>query len=520
SGNGYGVQFGADFFGGALGDQFYTAHGNVIRNSVFTANIQDDVLTDSSGQNILSNSSFDRTAVNVSQAGGSMLVKYDARVRTLKGSDGSTAVSSVVTSFTDGLGTETAGGSTSSGYTNYTSLPAHTITNASNALTTGGYNAYTVETEALSGYTASSTSAILSEPNQTVTIYLVSEEANAPGAPTITALSGTTASIGVDENSNGGTVEYTLYNSTSASYVAADGSASATAAWQTAANWEAATISGLTCNTAYSFVMNARNALGDVTATSSAGVVTTSACSSGGGGGGGGGDGSSGGGGGGSSGGGATSAGPGAFYVPLPIGSTPPVSTEPVLPPVVAPAPETPSTPAPITEVPTAPTAPASNQARTQVSSDATSFRVMLAPQDQERLASFIDAGTTPATQALGSGERRALVRDALDTMGRAPTQTDLERLAQGQIPQTRNLTREREQLPRARSTFRTIYGRDPNFQNPEENLAWNTLMYRIRFTRDLAEERQGITTFRQTFRRAPSDPFQWAVVRVLGYVR
>ncbi len=216
-------------------------------------------------------------------------------------------------------------------------------------------------------------------------------------------------------------------------------------------------------------------------------------------------------------GGGAVTAGPGAFYVPFPLDYVPPVTTVPALPPQTG---GEASSPAPVTDAPTAPSAPASNQARTQVSSDATSFRVTLAPQDQERLASFVDTGTSQATQALGSGERRALVRDALDTMGRAPTQTDLERLAQGQIPQTRNLTREREQLPRARSTFRTIYGRDPNFQNAQENLAWNTLMYRIRFTRDLAQEREGITTFRQTFRRAPSDPFQWAVVRVLGYVR
>ncbi len=140
--------------------------------------------------------------------------------------------------------------------------------------------------------------------------------------------------------------------------------------------------------------------------------------------------------------------------------------------------------------------------------------------EDQERLASFIETGTSPATQALGSGERRALVRDALQTMGRSNIPlADLERMARGEIPTTRNITRERVQLPRVRATFRSLYNRDPNFKNAEENLVWNTMMYRIRFTRDLAAEREGIQDFRRVFNRAPTDPFQWAVVRALGYV-
>ena len=44
--------------------------------------------------------------------------------------------------------------------------------------------------------------------------------------------------------------------------------------------------------------------------------------------------------------------------------------------------------------------------------------------------------------------------------------------------------------------------------------------MYRIRFPRDLAVEKQGILEFKNLFNRAPQDPFQWATVRVLGYVK
>jgi hypothetical protein len=64
------------------------------------------------------------------------------------------------------------------------------------------------------------------------------------------------------------------------------------------------------------------------------------------------------------------------------------------------------------------------------------------------------------------------------------------------------------------------IFGHAPNFQNPTENLFWNTLMYRIRFPRDLVLEKNGIVAFKAAFSKAPKDPFQWAVVRAMGYVK
>ena len=48
-------------------------------------------------------------------------------------------------------------------------------------------------------------------------------------------------------------------------------------------------------------------------------------------------------------------------------------------------------------------------------------------------------------------------------------------------IPLKRNLRRE-EATSRVRSTFRSIYGHDPNFKDAEENIAWNTLMYHSAF--------------------------------------
>lgn len=152
---------------------------------------------------------------------------------------------------------------------------------------------------------------------------------------------------------------------------------------------------------------------------------------------------------------------------------------------------------------------------------DAKEFKVPLTDEQNLVLANFVTYGISEQTRILGSGERRALVRDALQTMKTGKiSPTDLERLARGLKPIYRNKAAEVAQLPRIRQTFVSIYGHPPNFKDPTEDLAWNTLMYRIRFPRDLTAEKEGIQEFKKTFKKNPSDPFQWAVVRVLGYVK
>ena len=114
-----------------------------------------------------------------------------------------------------------------------------------------------------------------------------------------------------------------------------------------------------------------------------------------------------------------------------------------------------------------------------------------------------------------------ALLKAARETIGRVDVPVeDLEHIAEGRIPKTRNLAIERSLAPRALAAFKTIFGHTPNFKNATDNLAWNTLMYRIRFTRDLKKEAQGIMKFKQAFKKNPSDAFQWSVVRVMGYVK
>lgn len=318
-------------------------------------------------------------------------------------------------------------------------------------------------------------------------------------APTLSALSATSLSITLDTDGNATSVRYALYSSTLGSYVDASGVANSTAVWQTSSTWSTLTVASLTCNTSYSFLAVALNTA-DTASTSTASSVTTSACpvvSNGGG--------------------GAIGGGGGGGAQPI-FASTPAPSTETTQP-VQPTQPTGPEIVDPLTlNQPVVEAAPA---AKAQVTTLLTSLRLTTSANVLNRLALFVQEGTNPATRALGSGERLAVFKDAVETMGRVDVPTnDLERMAEGQIPKTRNLNIERALAPRALTTFKTMFGHAPNFKNATENLAWNTLMYRLRFPRDLKEETQGIQTFRTLFKRVPQDPFQWATVRVLGYVR
>jgi hypothetical protein len=487
--NGYGIWFAS---GG----------GNRIYDSVLSSSLGYDIRQGASVTNTVDNVTFTRTSSTVDALAAPILVKMRARALVRDSETPSTVISGATVSVTDASAAATSLGATDSdGYTAYARLPAYTITSASADTTNGGYNPYSVASTGNTGYDAFTETQVLSSRDQTLEVDLVSNLAATPGAPSLTATGRTTATVTMTANGNGSTIQYLLYNATLSSYVTSTGAPVSTPYWATAATWAGITISDLTCATTYSFVAVARNGDEIQTSTSTAGTVSTSACAS---------SGSSGGGGGGGVG------ASGSTFIPLPISTPAPITTTPVTPVVVADPVVTPVVPV---AVPVA-LAPASPATVRTVQADARSFGVTVSAEDQERLASFIETGTSPETQALGSGERRALVRDALQTMGRSNIPlADLERMARGEIPATRNITIERQQLPRVRATFRSIFNRDPNFKNANENLVWNTMMYRIRFTRNLAEEREGIQDFRALFNRTPTDPFQWAVVRALGYV-
>ncbi|MBI4449769.1 hypothetical protein HY634_01810 [Candidatus Uhrbacteria bacterium] len=161
----------------------------------------------------------------------------------------------------------------------------------------------------------------------------------------------------------------------------------------------------------------------------------------------------------------------------------------------------------------------------TKISSSATEFRITIVAAVRTIASNFVTYGTSSVTVALGSGERLAVVRDLFDTLG-SVVQGDAtklllaaEQISSGQKPTVRNLTKERAQVSAALPAFRKLTGRNaPNFQNAKDDLAWNTMLYRVRFQRNLAKERSGITKFRATFKKTPRTPADWAIVRAWAY--
>lgn len=152
---------------------------------------------------------------------------------------------------------------------------------------------------------------------------------------------------------------------------------------------------------------------------------------------------------------------------------------------------------------------------------DLKDFKVGVSSEQKRGLINFAVYGISSATQILGSGERRALIRDYLDTVGKTEIYwEDIDNMANGQKIIARNLEKERNQAAIVLNTFKKIFGHNPDFSNYSEDLAWNTMMYRIRFPRDLSKEAYGVEDFKRRFKYSPSSPFDWAVVRVLGYVK
>lgn len=160
----------------------------------------------------------------------------------------------------------------------------------------------------------------------------------------------------------------------------------------------------------------------------------------------------------------------------------------------------------------------AESAAQTKVVASAKEFKITLGGTDLAVASNFVAYGTSTATIALGSGERLALLRDQFETLGRVSVGA-LEQLAVGTIPTDRNLPKEQAAAARVLANFKRMVNHAPNFKVAKENLAWNTLMYRIRFTRDVSKEKVGIVKFKALFNRNPKTPMEWAIVRAWGYV-
>ncbi len=83
--------------------------------------------------------------------------------------------------------------------------------------------------------------------------------ANVPSAPTVNNPTTTTLDVSLSVNSNPPMTEFAIHETTVGLYVQANGSLGVTAVWQTASTWGTKTVTGLSQNTAYTFLAKARN---------------------------------------------------------------------------------------------------------------------------------------------------------------------------------------------------------------------------------------------------------------------
>jgi subtilisin family serine protease len=154
------------------------------------------------------------------------------------------------------------------------------------------------------------------------------------------------------------------------------------------------------------------------------------------------------------------------------------------------------------------------------IRADSIEFKISLSSEQQSAITNFVSYGISTKTVVLGSGERRAVIRDYFETVGRPDVRwDDIERMVNGQKVLARNLPKEVAQVNTVLKVFKKIYGHDPKFSDPKEDLVWNTMMYRIRFPRDLLKERSGINKFKKIFGYTPKSPLDWSSVRAFGYI-
>ncbi len=143
---------------------------NMIRESTFSANTGNDVMSDSTGDNDLKNSSFDRTLSEITGA-GTVRVWFQARAFIKNALNAPISGASAVFKSGHGVTSPTLV-TDGTGFTPNTGcLHAFTMSNASIAETNGGYNPYTLFGSA-AGYQSSSITTNLNSPNQTFSLTL------------------------------------------------------------------------------------------------------------------------------------------------------------------------------------------------------------------------------------------------------------------------------------------------------------------------------------------------------------
>jgi len=138
--------------------------------------------------------------------------------------------------------------------------------------------------------------------------------------------------------------------------------------------------------------------------------------------------------------------------------------------------------------------------------------------QARNTINNFVTYGT-PATKVLGAGERAGVVNSYRSAFGKLPATTeewnDVIKIANGRWPNERSEAKENT----AKTSFKTIYLRQANMDDPHDNAAVTVMAYGLRpADRNLNSEKTAIKSFKAIFGYNPSSATNWDAVRAIAY--
>lgn len=144
-----------------------------------------------------------------------------------------------------------------------------------------------------------------------------------------------------------------------------------------------------------------------------------------------------------------------------------------------------------------------------------------LASETEEQLNAFITYGVDENTKRLGAGERAAVLYSYKSAYDKLPeTEAELEdaiRIANGRWPYKRS----EEAESQAKTSFKKIYLRDPDMNNPNDSAAVMIMTYGLKQqakNRNLNSEGRAIGTFRSIHKRTPTSTDDWNIVQATAY--
>ncbi|MDA3840341.1 MAG: DUF5011 domain-containing protein [Patescibacteria group bacterium] len=143
----------------------------------------------------------------------------------------------------------------------------------------------------------------------------------------------------------------------------------------------------------------------------------------------------------------------------------------------------------------------------------------VLSPDSKYSIAYFVRYGSD-TTIILGAGERAGVVNSYKSVFSKLPQTEeewkDVVKIANGRWPSEQNISAEQKAQA---EIFKTIYKREANMENANDNAAVTVITYGLRpADRNMDSEKAGIKIFKSIFGHNPSLANEWDIVRAISY--